>query len=66
MCSIPISPKDPVRLKEMLFEEFKIEIPIMEHKGKVYMRISFHMYNDQEDLNKLYGAIEVLKERGEL
>ncbi len=66
MCSIPISPKDPIQLKEDLFNEFKIEIPVMEHKGAVYLRISYHSYNDGADLEKLYEALKILKERGAL
>jgi isopenicillin-N epimerase len=64
MCSIPINTNDPIQLKEELYQNHKIEIPVMTHKGAVYLRISFQVYNDIEDLNKLYSALEACISKG--
>ncbi len=57
MCSIPIHTADPIGLKQLLFDQYHIEIPIMQHGTKVFMRISMQAYNTQEDLEKLKTAI---------
>ncbi len=57
MCSIPINCSAPEKLQRLLFEKYKIEIPVMEKDGSVLMRYSINAYNSQEDLDKLYSAI---------
>jgi isopenicillin-N epimerase len=57
MCSIPIHTPNPVELKELLYSKYHIEIPIMPHNGKTYMRITFTPYNSQVDLDTLRLAI---------
>ena len=64
MCSVPVKTDDPIALKEELFGKHNIEIPVMVHKGAVYVRISFQVYNDLEDLNKLYKALEDCIKKG--
>lgn len=64
MCSIPVKTNNPLGLKECLFGEHRIEIPVMEHKGKVYLRISFQQYNTIEDLDALYTALEKIIQEG--
>lgn len=64
MCSIPIRPKNPVSLKEALFGQHGIEIPVMTHKGKTYLRISYHVYNTPADLEKLRLALIDLIDQG--
>jgi isopenicillin-N epimerase len=58
MASIPIKTFHPVELKELLFEKYKIEIPIMPLNGNHYIRYSINAYNSQEDLDILYSALE--------
>jgi isopenicillin-N epimerase len=57
MCSIPIRCKDPVKLHHRLFDEFRIEIPVMKHNGNVYIRYSINGFNSQDDLDKLYHTL---------
>ncbi len=65
--SIPVNTKEPVALYRHLFEHYKIEVPVMVHDDKVFIRYSIQAFNTQEDLDKLYGALEeVLKERKDL
>jgi len=58
MASIPITTFHPVELKELLFEKYKIEIPIMPLNGNYYIRYSINAYNSQEDLDILYTALK--------
>jgi isopenicillin-N epimerase len=58
MASIPIMTFHPVELKELLFEKYKIEIPIMHLNGNYYIRYSINAYNSQEDLEILYSALK--------
>jgi isopenicillin-N epimerase len=61
MCSIPISTKDPVRLKETLINDHKIEIPVMQRGSEIYLRISFQVYNTMDDLEYLKQTIKKLE-----
>lgn len=58
MASIPIITEEPLKLKELLFEKYKIEIPVMPLNGNYYLRYSINAYNTQEDLDKLYTSLE--------
>ena len=42
----------------MLYDTYAIQIPVMALNGKVYIRYSINGYNTQEDLDKLYQALE--------
>ena len=55
--SIPIKTTQPVVLKDLLFEKYKIEIPVMPHENKVFLRYSIQAYNTQQDLDILTDAI---------
>jgi isopenicillin-N epimerase len=58
MFSIPINSKDPMALKELLFNKFKIEVPVMPHNDMLFMRYSIQAFNTQEDLDVLYEAMK--------
>jgi isopenicillin-N epimerase len=67
ICSIPIKTNDPLKLKEVLFSEYKIEIPVMNNVGStVYTRISFQPYNGEEEIEILIDAIKDIKEKTNL
>ena len=57
MISIPISTSEPEKLQRHLFEKYHIEIPIMTHGANVYLRYSIQVFNNQEDLDVLFKAI---------
>lgn len=57
MCSLEIKTSEPVQLKKTLYEKYRIEIPVMPHNGKVYIRYSIQAFNSQEDLDRLYLAL---------
>jgi isopenicillin-N epimerase len=61
--SIPVRCEDPIALKHILYNEYKIEIPVMVQNGQVYVRYSINAFNSEEDLVKLETALKELKER---
>lgn len=61
MCSVPMPTKDPLRLKQLLFEKYKIEIPVFQLREHVFMRLSTQAYIEQEDIDYLMTAISEIK-----
>jgi isopenicillin-N epimerase len=59
--SIPINITAPEKLHDILYNEYRIQIPIPIHEGNFYLRYSIQAFNSQEDLDKLYAAIINLK-----
>ncbi len=57
MFSIPINSKDPLALKALLFNKYKIEVPVMPHNDMLFIRYSIQAFNTQEDLDDLYEAL---------
>jgi isopenicillin-N epimerase len=57
MASIPIRTSKPLELKELLYEKYKIQIPVMPLNGTIYLRYSINAYNSQEDLAILHQAL---------
>ncbi len=61
MFSVRLSPEvNSDLLKQRLYEEFRIEIPLMEWHGHSLLRASFQAYNSQEDANALIEALTQL------
>ncbi|WP_291127669.1 aminotransferase class V-fold PLP-dependent enzyme [Flavobacterium sp. UBA7682] len=58
MASIPVKTSKPTELKDLLYDHYKIQIPVMPLNGNVYLRYSINAYNSQEDLDVLYKALE--------
>jgi isopenicillin-N epimerase len=56
--SIPINTTNPEKLKHMLYDVYKIEIPIAEQNGNYFLRYSIQAFNSQEDLDCLYFALK--------
>jgi isopenicillin-N epimerase len=61
MCSIPITTKNPLQLKETLINDHKIEIPVMQLGDQIYLRISFQVYNTMDDLEYLKQTVKKLE-----
>jgi isopenicillin-N epimerase len=61
MCSIPIKTRQPEKLKAILYDKYRIEIPVMPHGPHVFLRYSINAFNDQSDLDKLYEALKDIK-----
>lgn len=61
--SIPVNCENPIELKNILYNEYKIEIPVMVQNGQTYVRYSINAFNSEEDLVKLERALLELKQR---
>lgn len=57
LCSTPIKTKEPMYLQRLLFEKYRIEVPVMKHGSQAMIRYSIQAYNTQEDIDKLAGAL---------
>lgn len=52
---------EPEKLKTHLIIDYKIQVPVMRHDDKVYLRYSINAFNKQEDLDKLFAAVEKIR-----
>lgn len=57
--SLPIN-TDVVSLKQRLYDEYRIEIPVIDWHGNKLIRLSVQGYNTQRDLNRLVTALKKL------
>ncbi len=58
--SIPIRTQDPELLKGRLYDEHRIQIPVMRHGDRVFIRYSIQAFNQPEDLDRLEEALKEL------
>lgn len=58
MASVPVQTSYPQELKDLLYDKYKIQVPIMLLNDKVYLRYSINAYNSQADLDILYAALQ--------
>ncbi len=64
MCTIEVPFRDDIKtLKEMLFNEQKVEIPVIQFKEKTYVRMSLNGYNTEEDIQILEKALLKILQR---
>ena len=57
MFAIPLKIVSPEKVHNILYQQFKIQVPITTHEGNHYLRYSIQGFNDQTDLDNLYEAI---------
>ena len=58
MASVPIRTAKPQELKDLLYDNYKIQVPIAILNENVYLRYSINAYNSQADLDVLYRALQ--------
>ena len=56
----PLPPSDIVNLKIRMYDEYKIEIPLIQWQDKQFLRISIQGYNTQDDVDILVAALKEL------
>lgn len=61
--SAEIKTKEPEKLKAHLYDEYKIEIPVMRQGNLVYLRYSINAFNRQADLDTLFDALRSIKKK---
>jgi isopenicillin-N epimerase len=60
MLTIPVRADDAQALRQRLFDHYRIEVPVTEHQGRLFVRISVQAYNDEVDVDKLVRALAEL------
>ncbi len=58
MYSTLIKTKEPEKLKALLYDKYKIEIPVMRQDEKIYLRYSIQAFNSQKDVDILFNALK--------
>ena len=66
MFAMVIQTPDPVRLKRYLFETHRIEIAINCMDDRALLRYSINGFNSQQDLDRLYSALEETAAKSDL
>jgi len=56
----PLPLSNIVTLKSRLYDEYKIEVPLIQWHDKQFIRISVQGYNTQEDIDALVNALQEL------
>jgi isopenicillin-N epimerase len=62
MVTHPLPEVDAEALKRRLYDEFKVEVPVIVWNGRPYLRVSFQGYNTPEDADALIAALAALLE----
>lgn len=56
----PLPPSDPEKIKRRLYEEYRIEIPVIQWQDRQFVRISIQAYNTPEDVKALLQGLKAL------
>lgn len=65
MAAIPLPPIDPLPLRERLWDEGRIEVPLTARHGQPMVRVSIQAYNRPEDIDRLLAALAQLLPAGD-
>ena len=57
MAQVPLSCGDPCALQTALWERYGIEVPIFEFGDQALLRVSCHLYNDRQHIDRLIEAL---------
>ena len=57
MVSHPLPKSAPPDLKEILYNQYKIEIPIFKWGNRMFIRISMQIYNEKKEVDLLLSDI---------
>jgi isopenicillin-N epimerase len=60
MATLPLPPCDTAALKERLYEEYRVEIPVSNWGEVPCLRVSVQGYNTRSDIERLLEAVGVL------
>ena len=57
MVPIPVRCTEPEALRNRLFEQHRIEVPVTQHAGQVFVRVSVQAYTSDAELQALENAL---------
>lgn len=57
MVALPLEPQDLERLRRELWERYHIEVAWHEWNGAPLLRVSCHLYNTRDDVDRLFTAL---------
>ena len=60
MVTIPLPECDVVAVKERLYDEYRIEIPVGRFEDQCFMRLSVQAYNSAEEIDILFAALKTI------
>lgn len=60
LVSFKLRTTEAEKVKATLFNDYSIEVPVMRQGNDVYLRYSINAFNTQEDLDRLYEAMQVI------
>lgn len=60
LVSFKLRTTEAEKVKAILFNDYRIEVPVMRQGNDVYLRYSINAFNTQEDLDRLYEAMRVI------
>jgi isopenicillin-N epimerase len=60
MAHVPLPPGDAVGLQRALWQQYRIEVPIVDFRGGRYVRVSCHLYNTPAQIDLLSRALSEL------
>lgn len=66
LCSTEIKTIEPQKLQRLLFEKYKIEIPVMQHGDKCYIRFSYQVFNTDQEIHYLINSLKEIKNTSNL
>lgn len=66
LCSVPIKTKEPEKLHDHLRGQYHIQVPVMRHGDKVFLRYSINGFNEQADLDRLFHALKDIQKNSRL
>ena len=64
MIALPLPPGESDPLQRALWERFSIEIPVVDFGGGRHLRVSCHLYNTREHVDRLVAALATLLDEG--
>lgn len=61
MVAIPLPDNiNPEQLKKDLYEQYRVEVPLTEHNGRQFVRVSVQAYNTKQDVDTLISGLRNL------
>jgi isopenicillin-N epimerase len=65
MASVPLPPGDASALQKVLWQNYGIEVPVVDHNRRRSIRVSCHLYNNRGEIDLLAQALgELLPRHG--